>query len=1185
MGFELQLIMFVASTTYQVSQQRKMKRKQEAEAEKRKGFKFTVSGEIGHLPVVYGKQALGGFQTLHKTLDSFDAASQVGNVFKSNNQWNSNRDGQKNEFLLVQAALCQDGINRCRYVKVNDKPFDHKEIPDDEDDNDDGAKVAYDNIISVNANGGAANPLATANEVSAKNYFTGAANATMIYKLNRDEPQYQGVPNNTFFVEGRKVRRVSSNGTLLSTYVYSNNPAWCLLDYLLGDFGRNLDPIDVDLISFYRAAQVCQQVVANNLEIGGRVNGIRPIKELGSFSVFPSEGDEDFIYKAENTGIYYNWDAGNGTFTTTTVPTRDIPLYECNIALDSEATVRDNIEAIMSTMGQAELIWSSKGQYKLILDYPSSLTQVRNLAVQSFDEDSIVRETVTLSYPSAADRYNRVTVRFSNEHEDFKDDSMSWPPLNEAVHQQYLAEDNNQPMTTDIYVDGITDPYHALAKAEQIVRQARSSHFLTLTVDKTGLTVEPGDIIRVTLSDSNIDDDFYRVESMKVLSDLTVELNCYFFDHTTLSWNIADDIAYGNPPRYDFVVPAPRNVTVTSLIFTAPDGTTYTSLKVSWSISNSVSIAQYEIQYKTAEETEYNSIFTRNTTYIIQNVEPNVEYNVRVRAMTSLGVVSGFNGSNGTHVGKDIDPNPPTNFSATGAFGYIALVWSNPADRDLKEIQIYEADSNSFASANFIATVTGNTYNRPNLAPLEEKYYWIRAVDRSGRTSVFVGPQSAFSLQIGVGDIGPAIIKFANFDETVDTVFTSIDNSIAAITDDFDNFVDEYDGNISQLTLADLSSLATDIDNTYTNTSTLEQNYYTAANADSAISAAITTLKSTIEDPSGTSVGADLNNNYYTSAATDSAISFASTNLKSIIEDPNGTSLGADLSNNYYTAADADGAISAAITELSATVGDNYATIQSVTSVSADLTGVITANYGVTIDNNGSITGYQLLSGAAGSAFNVRADQFAVFNATGAGGDNPFTIFTSSRTIDGVVYPAGTYIKDAIIDNAAIINGSITTAKIKNLAVDNAKIKNAAITNAKIGNAAITTAKIGDLQVDTLKIANQAVSNTGSDSGSLTTSSSAYSDLCDLTLNTEGGNALIIQIGAAIAGTPAGGEATVGTAETRILVGSTIVSGVGGVALSTSLSGTTRVRFQIRKSGGDSSIVASANMVVTELKK
>jgi hypothetical protein len=117
-----------------------------------------------------------------------------------------------------------------------------------------------------------------------------------------------------------------------------------------------------------------------------------------------------------------------------------------------------------------------------------------------------------------------------------------------------------------------------------------------------------------------------------------------------------------------------------------------------------------------------------------------------------------------------------------------------------------------------------------------------------------------------------------------------------------------------------------------------------------------------------------------------------------------------------------------AITSLSTTVDGNTTSItQALTSIDG-----IEAKYGVTIDANGAITGFQLLSGAGGSAFNVRADQFAVFNSTGGGGDNPFTIFTSDRVIGGVTYPAGTYIQDAFIDNAAIVNLSVTSLKLGN---------------------------------------------------------------------------------------------------------------------------------------------------------
>ena len=169
-----------------------------------------------------------------------------------------------------------------------------------------------------------------------------------------------------------------------------------------------------------------------------------------------------------------------------------------------------------------------------------------------------------------------------------------------------------------------------------------------------------------------------------------------------------------------------------------------------------------------------------------------------------------------------------------------------------------------------------------------------------------------------------------------------------------------------------------------------------------------------------------------------------------------------------------------ALTSLTTTVGTNTTTVnQAVTSING-----IEGKYGVSIDNNGNASGFQLLSGASGSAFNVRADQFAVFDANNNGGVAPFTIFTAARTISGVVYPAGTYIKNARIDEAAIINGSITTAKINNLAV--------------------TTGKIADLSVDTLQIKGEAV--TVANFGIRTTGVSiaqSWVDICSVNINCE----------------------------------------------------------------------------------
>ena len=220
------------------------------------------------------------------------------------------------------------------------------------------------------------------------------------------------------------------------------------------------------------------------------------------------------------------------------------------------------------------------------------------------------------------------------------------------------------------------------------------------------------------------------------------------------------------------------------------------------------------------------------------------------------------------------------------------------------------------------------------------------------------------------------------------------------------------------------------------------------ADADSAIASDVTSLTSTVSG-----IQTDLNGVETEVDATSTAV----TNLTSRVTNAEG-----DIAS-----------VASDVTSLTTTVGTNTA---SITSASSSIDG-IEAKYGVEIDNNGSISGFQLLSGAGSpSAFNVRADQFNLFNSSGVSGGTPFSVFTSSRTIDGVTYPAGTY-----MDNIYVQNSINVTDQLGNIIfgagtpLSNTFIADAAINNAKISNAAITTAKIGTAQVDTLQIAGQAV--------------------------------------------------------------------------------------------------------------
>jgi predicted phage tail protein len=96
----------------------------------------------------------------------------------------------------------------------------------------------------------------------------------------------------------------------------------------------------------------------------------------------------------------------------------------------------------------------------------------------------------------------------------------------------------------------------------------------------------------------------------------------------------------------------------------------------------------------------------------------------------------------------------------------------------------------------------------------------------------------------------------------------------------------------------------------------------------------------------------------------------------------------------------------------------------------------------VTVDNNGFISGYGLMSelqnGRVTSRFGVNADQI-YFGAT-TSAKKPFVFTTRTTTIDGVSYPAGAWLNSASIANASIKLAHIDKASIGNLSALSANI-------------------------------------------------------------------------------------------------------------------------------------------------
>lgn len=607
----------------QKERMRKMQEEAAARADEAKGFQFTAEGQAYPVPICYGRNLIGGTRVFHNTYNGVASSGPA----DGGSRWSTlgTFSGSKHEFLMIQQVLCFGGINRILDIEVNGSAYND-------------SKLDNSVLIHVYPNGSVVDPLAAHTDAGRSSaFFTNAAYATGVFRLNRDDPNYSGAPDCKFYIEGLKVASIVKNGSSYSvtnTKTYSNNPALCLLDYLLNPvYGRGLDVSAVDLESFYNAYLICEKTIIEDSNTAGK------------------------YWKAKGT-------------------IRTLKKFETNLTLSSTASIRDNIEKLLEGMDMAELVWSG-GKYKLQLEYPtvytagsyaendvvqyettSSIALYRSLvngntssplsanwkrlSVQVSDDDILDGKEVVTSWPNATSRFNYITVRFLNEAKDFTEDTAVWPDKSSAVYASFMADDANVPLETEVFESAVTDYNHARAKAEQRCRISRLGVTYKFTLLPRFVGLEPGDFISINSEILKINADLLRIDETNIGDDGSVLVNATRFDARALAWN-ADD----NQDIPDRITYADEIAQATNLHYSAsPQLNQGFSGCVTWDFANDSRVVKYLIKATTTPKemvggnTAWEDLGeTRNNFFDIPKI-PSGSYTIAVVASTSLGRLS-----------------------------------------------------------------------------------------------------------------------------------------------------------------------------------------------------------------------------------------------------------------------------------------------------------------------------------------------------------------------------------------------------------------------------------------------------------------------------------------------------------------------------------------------------------------
>jgi hypothetical protein len=207
-------------------------------------------------------------------------------------------------------------------------------------------------------------------------------------------------------------------------------------------------------------------------------------------------------------------------------------------------------------------------------------------------------------------------------------------------------------------------------------------------------------------------------------------------------------------------VVAPINLALTQQNHQTTDGNTFCKLTASWALPSAGHGAPIRPSYfAVALDEDVQTVPAFKTSVTWSNLMPGREVTVSVFSVAADGTASDPAVAS-IVLSDDVEPpDAPTNFRAEGAFRAINLYWTNPTSSDFDHIEIWESPVGEFDLSTRIATTTATDYCVSEVGVMEVRFYWIRAIDRTGNGSEFIGPVSALTSPLRAEDVPEGLIS------------------------------------------------------------------------------------------------------------------------------------------------------------------------------------------------------------------------------------------------------------------------------------------------------------------------------------------------------------------------------------------------------------------------------------------
>jgi len=599
--------------------------------------------------------------------------------------------GTDNQYLYIAIVLCEGEINDIKGIRIDDKDVvfassfaDATAVEVDSSDANfykDGESYIRVEPHYGTDNQSASTLLSTLSNWGSNHKLSGLAYLAIRFKWNQDV--FSSIPKIQTLIEGKKVR--TYNASLVEQSAsYTTNPSWVLLDYLTNErYGKGLSVNDIDLQSFYDASLVCETQVT------------------------PYSGGDD------------------------------INIFDANAVLDTSKKIIENTRTLLK--GCRGYLPYTSGKYRLVIETTGTATI-------SLTEDDIFGG-YSVSSPNKNDKYNRVICSYVSPEKNWQVDEVQFPPIDDSglpsadQHATMKASDGGF-LLEGRYDFGqvITSPYQAEEMAEVILRRSREAIQLSINAGGKAYDLAIGDIVNITHSSLGFSAKPFRVLSISFNEDFTVGLNLTEHQDSHYTWATktqAPTVPTTNLPN-PFNIQPPSSLTLDDTLIEY-NQTPLVALDISIGASTDSFIDYYQVEYKLSTDSDY-IIHTqgRGLTHRVLNVKEQAIYDVRVKAVNSLGVSSTYVSAQRTIIGSTEPPSDVEDFACNIVNSDAHLSWEQIPDVDLSHYQIrYSTQTSGAEWQNSVSLV--EKVSRPATSvtvPARTGSYLIKAIDKLGNYSV-----------------------------------------------------------------------------------------------------------------------------------------------------------------------------------------------------------------------------------------------------------------------------------------------------------------------------------------------------------------------------------------------------------------------------------------------------------------